>query len=268
MRTRKLFLCIYLLAAILLFSCTNTAEKQGSDKEMKKDSLTQLSDGGFIAAHFKTLNELPYSVDTTLLFHLEECDSLGTNEVKQLDKNWFGHDLAASAEYELKTFYKIDSIKAAGKYKEYCDSLEPGNTKSSNAATVCKIKVDENTTILVWSLLTSSYEACPYSVSVDIYFSVFQNGAVVQSFQLGQYISAGDPPVAMRRIVSGKMNKDLTFELNVYEENDEDMDQPELFLTKEHYEFAIKDGKVALLKEKKEPQVKIKRKEGKLLGGS
>jgi len=251
-------------AAAILFTATgmilaSCAEPQKSEITPEIKAAGPLDE---LSAHFKTQNELPFSVDTTLLFRIVNCDSLGTNEVRQLNKNWFQHDLLSysGTAYDVSTFYKIDSIKASGTYAAWADSLEPGNTKSSNAYAICKIEADSNTTLLIWALATMSYEACPYSSSQAVYFSLVYRDSVTQTFLLGEYVSAGDPPVSMQRTLSGKMNKDLTFELNVYEEGDEDMDQPEINITREHYEFAIKDGKIGLVKEKKEAPVAVKRK--------
>ena len=261
MKTNHLF--TGLLAAIIFccFSCWEPHQEL-TDAQLKQgDSLAKAIDGIMrLADLFKTENSFPFSADTTLLYHIENCDSLGTMEVKQLAVNWFKHDLVGGTDYDLQTFYKIDSVKAAGKYIEYCDSLQIGDTKCSNAFAICKLQPDGNTNILVWALVTSSYEACPYSDVKTVYFSVVRGGIVSQTFMLGEYMVAGDAPASMERTISGKINADLTFVMNLYMEGDEDLDLPEIEITKEHYEFAIKEGKISLMMEKKNPPKKVKRK--------
>jgi hypothetical protein len=260
---RNIFIEMVLAFAFLFFSaCNSPKENKMTDVQLKaNDSLTKNTKKIVaLCGKFKIQNSFPYKTDTTFLYKEEKSsDSLGTNEIKQLDINWFKHDLSDGVEYGLKQFYIIDSVKATGTYANWCDSLQPGNTKRSNAYAVCKLRPDSFTTVLVWTLITSSYEACPYSSSKAVYISVVYNGVIAQSFILGEYISAGDPPVSMRRIVTGKINSDKKFRINVYEEDDEDMDLPEINVTKEYYEFEIKEGKISLIKEKKEKVVNMKK---------
>jgi hypothetical protein len=232
----------------------------GTSQDSLQQAGGQLKD---LADKFKTVNALPYTVDTTLLFHIDNCDSLGGNEVKLLAQNIFRHALAGDAPYDLADLYKIDSLKAAGKYAAWCDSLEPGNTKTANAYALCKLPAD-SCTLLAWALTKGSYEACPTFATYAVYFSVLKNDKITQTFILGEYVVGVDPPVGMERIVCGKMNKDLSFELNVHQEDDEDMDQPNIAVLNEHYEFALKNGLVTNVKEQRGTPQMVKRKKGNL----
>lgn len=251
---------MYLSRALLLASVVLTACAEPEKKPQNTIPPTVQAAGPAITDKFKTLSGFPFLADTTLFFRLDACDSLGAAEVKALGANWFRHDLVSNIGWELSEFYTIDSIKAAGKYDAYCDSLDIGQTKRSNAYALGRLQPDTNTTILVWALTASSYEACPYSSSQCVYFTVINRGSVGESFRLGEYVSAGDPPVSMERIVSGRLNSDLTFELAVFAENDEDMDQPEVEVTRELYRFAIRDGRIVMLSEQKEAPRKVRRK--------
>lgn len=247
----------YLCMAVLYFlsSCNTPEAEKKADENVAKDSVAIVLPAG-LANLFKTHNTLPFLADTTLLYTIENCDSLGTNEVKFLAAKPFSHALAGGSGYDLADFYRIDSIKASGNYAAWSDSLEPGNVKSSNGYAICKLDADSGNSVLVWALKTSSYEACPYFTQTRIFFTLVKNGIVGQSFILGELLSAGDPPVSMTRVVSGKMNKDLSFEMDVYQENDEDMDSPEIAILKERYEFAIVYGKINSVKEERgTPQI-------------
>ncbi len=249
-------LAFSLVSSLFLFSCTNSQHEGG---EVVLNDSSAVAQGSPLPDLFKTENTLPFSADTTLLYAIENCDSLGTREVRQLDKEWFRLDPTADRNYDLEQFYKIDSIKASGTYASWCDSLEPGNTKSANAYAICKLKADDKTKILVWGLKVMSYEACPYSVTSLVYMTILKDSSVTQSFLLGEYLSAGDPPASLVRTLSGKINKDLTITRDMYEIGDEDMDQPEVTETREHHEFVIKDGKISLTKADKKPPVQVKR---------
>jgi len=259
-RNYRTFILSCALVTCFLFSCENPENKEKDDSQ-KFDSLTCQVSGKLQAVIdlFKTQNNLPFTADTSLLFAVPSCDSLGTNEIKMLDTLWFANDLAYSRDYDLREFYKIDSLKAAGKYAEWCQKLDIGQRKFSTMHAVSKMKLDENTQILTWALNFCSYEACPYSSGQTIYFTVVYKGKVTQSFILAEYESAGDPPVVMERKVTGKLNTDGRFTMDVNQLNDEDMDQPLLEQVFEYYEFAIKEGKISLLKERKEVPLKIKR---------
>jgi hypothetical protein len=257
----KLNQLIAFFASILLFASCNSPNRTDGTQNSVTDS-TSFRDGAYagLLEKFKAVNILAFTADTTLMFRLEKYDSLGTNEVKQLDKNWATLDSSGSEEYTMREFYQIDSIKASGNYATWCDSLQPGMTKSSNACAIARISIDDKNQLLIWGLATSSYEACPFTTAQEVYVSMLANDVLVKTFKLAEYISSADPPVAMQRMVSGTINKDLTVDLSVYQENDEDMDLPDLIVTKETYHYAIKNGKLSLLSGRKEPPVKVKRK--------
>jgi len=255
----KLAISICILSTLAFLSSCGGPGKEASDKETNGAITVNNKQLQKSVGLFKDIT-LPFTVDTALLFKLEKGDSLGSFEIKTLAANCFKHDLLESFEYDLNTFYKIDSIKAAGKYRQYCDSVSIGMTKVSAAHALGEFQLDANTLILVWGLNTSSYEACPYSSTWAAYFTVIYKGNVGETFLLGEYISAGDAPVSMERTVSSKFIADGTITMDVYQVNDEDMDLPEVEITKEQYTFAVKDGAIKLLSEKKNPAVKEKRK--------
>lgn len=181
-------------------------------------------------------------------------------DVRALAASWYKHDLVSNVPYGLAEFYKIDSLKVSGGYPAYVDSLDIGQTKDSKAYAVCRLAYDSVTTLLVWALTASSYEACPYFSGQTVYFTVLHNGKIHESFLLGAYESAGDPPMSMERTVTGKINRDLTIELSLAAEHDKDMDQPEVEVTREEYRLDVKDGRISLISETKHGPEKVKRK--------
>jgi hypothetical protein len=239
----KIKLLVFALGAIVfLNSCGGSGKENPS--ETKSDSLVinnkqlEKSVGSFKEGAF------PFTVDTTFLFKIEEGDSLGESEVRLLAKNIFKNPLTASTESNLGIFYKIDSIKAAGKYQEYCDSLQIGETKICTAHALKELHLDANTLILVWRIYTSSYEACPSSLINDVYFTIIYKGDVVETFTLGEYAVFADPPVASQTITSSVLLKDGTLNLSVQEINDQDMDSAKVEVTKSEYSFNIIEGRI------------------------
>jgi len=239
--------------------CGNDHPTKEKPSAEKKDSVV-IDPLQKAIALFKE-GSLPFMADTALMFRLRKFDSLGTNEMKAITKKWLSPDSVSSREYDMKEFFKIDSIKTASHYNAWCETLDVGMTKCANAYAINKIKLDENSWALVWALSTSSYEACPYSTRYAIYITTLYKGSLGETLLLGEYISAGDPPVAMERIMNGKINPDGKINIDFYEMNDEDMDSlPDVEITKARSTYEIKGGLLKILSEKKDNPFKQKRK--------
>src|ERR1700758_5362601 len=124
MQKIKFFTLIFSIGTFAFFSSCQNATKESSSSQ-KKDSLYVIDSK--LQKVFKA-GSLPFIVDTAILSHLENYDSLGSYEIQTLTQHILKHNLTDGLEYDLKNFYKIDSVKAIGKYKEYCDSLQIGAT--------------------------------------------------------------------------------------------------------------------------------------------
>ena len=256
---------IYCLAPFLFFNCGETKNNSVEIRTVTTLSANSIKPSALIndsvqklISLFKTNAGLPFSIDTAFINKANSGDSLGTREIILLSKNVFIHELSQGLSYDLEKFYHIDSLKAEKKYLEWIKHMEIGMTKFSNAYALKKIQLNENTLLLIWSLCSSSYEACPYSVESDIYFTAVYKNNITQSFLLGQTGTYGDPPVAMECTITGILNADGKFSLKLRRMN-EDMDESFQEITKEEYEFIISDGEIKLINEKKHKAVKSKR---------
>jgi hypothetical protein len=253
---------IYFLAVvIILTSCSN--HKTETDQPPVTVELTPLQK---TLEKFKVNNNFPIIADTSLFNSLNALmnpvkgyDSLGTNEVKTLAANWFTNGEEGGSDYEFREFYKIDSIKASGTWTKWCEKLDIGQTKYSNAYALFKTVLDPNTTLAFWAFTNSSYEACPYFSGQTMQMSIIYKGVLSQTYFLGQSSGFGDPPVSSEIEAKGKLNADGTFMIDWHQVNDEDMDQPDIFVTDIHYEFVIKDGKISQTKADKKENVKTPR---------
>lgn len=254
----KILLSIIFSAILLsLTSCGSEPKKPVFEK---KDSIVINNKELEKKARLFKPASFPFVVDTNLLLNVEKGDSLGAFEVKLLAATFFKHDLLQGTEYNLATFYKIDSIKAAGKYQQYCDSLDIGMTKVSTAHALNEFQLNVNTLVLVWALHSSSYEACPSSSSYRVYFTLVYKGDVKETFLLGAFDTFADPPVASQIYASSELLENGTLHIKWRQINDEDMDQPEVSVEDASYSFTIKDGSIQKLTEKREPARKEDRK--------
>ena len=247
-----------LLCAWFLFGCGNNTAEISSASE--SDSLAinnkqlEKSVGLFKPA------SLSFVVDTAFIFKIEGGDSLGAFEIKTLAANLFKHGLTEGSQYDLETFYKIDSIKEAGKYKEYRDSLNIGMTEVSTAHALNEFHLDANTLVLVWGIRSESYQACPYSNIWLTYFTIIYKGEVKETFLMGEYMVWGDAPVSVERIVSSTLSADGSLSVDVLQINDQDPDSVMVEINKEHHSFMIKEGLIKLVSDQVEPAVNEKRK--------
>ena len=256
----KALITTYLLA-VFFSACHSGSDKQTVSEE-RKDTLSIHDEIVRKVASSLQEEALPFTADSVLFFQLTKYDSLGEKDVKALAGRWFKHDLVSSIEYQLSEFYKIDSIKAAGHYAQWCETLDIGMTKFANAYAICKLKIDSNTLALVWATYISSYEACPSSTSYTIYFTLIYKGNTGESFMLGQYTAAADAPASMERTLTGKLVANGTFEMNAIEtQRDADDSLIEATVNKEQYSFAIQDGLIKLVTEKKDSPQIIKKRE-------
>lgn len=247
------------LAFCFLFSSCGDPSKVSENKNDSIPKTETISDPEIqkLVSLFKTEGTLPFVADTALINKVNTFDSLGTNEIKLLAGNFLKHDLISGVDYELNSFYKIDSLKAVKKYSEWCEHLDIGMTKCANAYALKKIKLNESTLVLIWSLCTSSYEACPFSVESSVYFTLVHDGKLAQSFLLGNSGSWGDPPSMMQCTITGILNSDGKFSLKLCRIND-DIDAELRETTNEQYEFSISEGKINLVSEKKNEAIKSK----------
>jgi hypothetical protein len=250
MRHLKFFCSIFALS-LLISSCNSPATK--TDGETDKDTTAKPLP---LASLFRSTLPLPLVIDSIFLMKQEFGDSIGTNEMKQLAANLLRPDESGGLEYELSDFYKIDSIKASGTYAAWCETLDIGMTKFSSAEALGKVKLNDNTDLLVWTLRQSSYEACPWSNLTSVYYTLVHNNTIGQTSLIGENFGAGDPPSSMHRDVYGKINADGSVVLDWREEHD-DMDTTFSELEKRAYHLQIQDGKVALVKEIKEKPVAV-----------
>lgn len=248
----KYYLVILIVSVSILSSCNSGQEnheaKSADSSAVVNQSLNKLS--GF----FKKELPLPFFADSAFLAQHNFGDSLSSSEIRMLTENSFKSTEDNGMDYELREFYKIDSVKATGTYKKWCEKLDIGMTKYSNAYAIGKINVN-GTSCLVWAFSQSSYEACPWSSGTKIYLTP-ANNTIGESFLLAESFGAGDAPVSMHRETFGKLNPDGKIFQATEEEND-DADATESEVTLSDAEYLLKEGRIQLVKQNKGQLIKV-----------
>lgn len=255
---KKTALFALLVSAVVVTSCGNGSKPAGdSAAGHASDSLPAASlstELAAVAAHFRTSDSWPYTTDSAKVDDITGlADSLSASEVKQLAQHWTKHALTDPGEWDTKEFYKIDSLKDKKAYGKYTESLDIGMTKYANAYALNKLTPDPKTTILVWGLWTSSYEACPFSDDKSVYCTVIRDGQVGETFLLARQMSAGDAPVSMGERDYGQLDKEGKLLINSRVENDEG--EGTIVIQKTAYTAQLTDGKLGAISETKEKPV-------------
>jgi hypothetical protein len=211
----------------LFVVCLSCAEKEANSEENQtdgaeieqKDSLAVVKDTLALEVEevsfpvheeldgdFKLIS-LPYALDSSDLEALEMENSLSYEQVELLTTN-LDSNFAWEMEYELNTFFKIDSLKRAGTYEDYVSSLDIGQMKNSEAYPVGYIELAPNKQLFLWGLQYGTYEACPFMAGTTIYGSIFENGVQTSTRVFAELMAGGDPPSMMSKLIELKISEE------------------------------------------------------------
>jgi len=254
------------LSLLLLIGCLSTSCHNGQKADIKKShsdstkTSATLSPNNPLAkllVHFKDNNSFPILIDTTYMNKVAKNDSLGTSMLQLLAKEWVKDSLTMDSSNVLKDFYTIDSVKAKHVFEKWADKLDIGMTKFSNAYGLFKTTLTDGTTLLVWTLIYSSYEADPNYSSTTIYFTLLKDSTIGQTFLLGENYFYIDPPSAYQRIITGNLGADGKL---VLEENALTSDLDTLLgdSSHMHYEYLINKTGITLKNKVLSPTKQIK----------
>ncbi|HKC68823.1 MAG TPA: hypothetical protein VKG26_11380 [Bacteroidia bacterium] len=237
MKTIRNLLCF----TVMLFfaACSNGSSTR--QRTVNADSLIFQSPGlkEYISL-FKNI-DLPAQLDTIILYKIDSLDSLKSSFIKTLAAHIFKNPLNEQLPYDLQIFYTIDSVKTAGKYNQYCDSLNIGMTKNAKMYAVGKTKIDSITWLLVWGFSSYSYEACPSTVSFKLYGTLVNKGVIGESFFLAEQTNFSDPPSIAQTLATSIINKDGSIKVDVTNQIG-DLDSLSSEYNHQTQEFLIKDG--------------------------
>jgi len=245
-------ICFIICTALQLFSC-NTNEK---DKNEESDTIKRITgdetsvdiESNPILSLFKKTSELPFTIDSTYFSKLTESEDfvrLRTKEVKVLTTSFNKYEKFSNIEWNLKSFFELDSMKEAGTYEEYKNIIDIGMTMYSDAYAIEKFKLGPNTFALIWIISYSTMDACPYASGDIVFLSIFQSETITDCIQIGENMSSGDPPSSMSKTLTSSINDNLIIQfsfIEIYEE--EDYETMELINEKntDNFSAKIKEG--------------------------
>jgi hypothetical protein len=180
----------------------------------------------------------------------------------KLVRQWVFKELL-SDDYHLKYFLEIDSIKSAGKYSDYIQSLDIGMTKDSRSWIYDTLSIQEGTAY-VWGISYDSYEACPHFSGKTMYLTtVSKNGTPNATIKLTEISSGGDPPSFGADWGTCQIGTDFIVctDTSMFGEyGDDGYDDVSMIPASRRYSLAS-GGSIKLLEDKKEAEIKMKRKQ-------
>lgn len=150
-----------------------------------------------LMSKFATKAELPFIQDSMLLadkYEVPSDSALLRDQVIYLGFNFQSSDLAYSGDTYIDDFLFFDSLHTAGEYEGYVEILDIGMMKQADAFSLSEIVIDENTSVLLWYITFSTYEACPYSSGTMLYASVLKNNVVTSCTVIGEDSGGADAP--------------------------------------------------------------------------
>ena len=246
---------LYFIPSVLLIACSGEAET--TEKTTNTTSADTVAEEIVIPEYSEELLEMfakSQSNDSTL----EELDSnyiaaldieaeesfLSADEVNMLKATLLNNRNTGGNSYQIDDFMRFDSLKQAGKYEEYRNSLDIGMMARADAAAVQLVTIDDSTDIFLWLIDYSTYEACPYAAGTTIYGSLFVNREFRNTALLGDESGGGDPPVWGRTLITAVISSE---EIKIYElqewgdeeYNEEDESYTDI-TTKEEYQHVLK----------------------------
>lgn len=259
MRTLAAFISFLLI--VITYSCNNAgvSNSNGNRADTGKVKVVSRTSTPMerLLSHFNETNKFPLVVDSVYIANIDKTDSLGTNELKMLAAHWLEDSLIDGIDYTMKNFYTIDSAKAKHAFDKWAEKLDIGMMKFANAYGLKSIKLDDSTNLLIWALHCSSYEADPFFVFTDIYFTIVYNGTIGKTFLLGEDYAGGDPPSMGNTRINGTLYKDGKLALdwtNLIVDIDSDSGE----LSHVQYEYAIKSGQIIKKAEKMDDVKELK----------
>lgn len=255
-----------ILTAVLISSCSgnNTENDSSTNNENTNDSTTleqnPLSgDLKIIYDLFPESSTFPVKIDSTFIKNAEKGDTLLGDQIRLLTKNYTKGKFYGDLDWNFKSFYEIDSLKKAKAYTKWAETRDLGDVKYSNCYALQKIKLSDETTLLIWSLSYSTYEACPYGYGTYILATILYKDALTDCFNIAEYSGGGDPPVSGMETRYCTISNDGKINVDYTAISDEDNEMPNVDVTYGKLKLEVNTGKFIIKEEKQEASKSISR---------
>lgn len=236
---------VYALLIMTAVSCGGDSKEKGEKDDKTNPEKLTITYSEELAGLFALCDttEWPYVIDTTLLDSVRTYDSLSGEQVLWLYAQLDTSELIESVEYEVKSFFEIDSLKQNVKYAEWAEKRDIGEMKYGNAYLLHTLHLNDTTDIITWSVTYGTYEACPYASGNLIFATIFYNGKVSSCVLVGEDMAAGDPPVGMSRLVTGTISNTGNISLQLKEISTDEGEEGEVREEmNKKYDWVIKKG--------------------------
>jgi hypothetical protein len=186
-----------LFLTVILFSCSESPKPVTKNKEEK----AKVSYSMTVDQHLSSfpLLKFPCVIDGNFLKdssknHTSFPISIGL--VSELASNFGGDDDSQRESYYVNDFIKIQTAKQEGKYDDFVQKLDIGMTKDANCYALGRLEFGDSLGLLIWKVVFTSYEACPYFSGTHVLGSIYQNGKLIKTYQLAMNESGADAPMS------------------------------------------------------------------------
>ena len=213
------FLAVCFLA-IMAFGCSETSKEKEPEVSQKVETILPLIDSAYI--HQK----------------VSVADSfLSAADVLKFSKLYISLPEKIGLIPSFESFLKIDSVRNAGEYQNYVETLDIGMIKDATALYLENIKLDANTGINLWCIKYSSYEACPYYEGTEVFGTYYTKNGPQKTYLLGVVSTAADPPMGLETYVNSVL-KGKSFE-SFYSAKELDLDEEEAITHSEEEHWTV-----------------------------
>jgi hypothetical protein len=233
------------LALCFLIVACGEVEKKAPKKEKEQKTVSYSMMAEQHLSNFPLL-KFPCIVDGKFLNdssknHTSYPMSIGL--VTELSANFGGDDDSQRESYYVNDFIKIATAKQEGKYQDFVDKLDIGMTKDANCYALGRLEFGDSVGILIWKVVFSSYEACPFFSGTHVLGSVYHEGKLVKTYQLAMDESGADAPMSFNAKKKIRIDKNGILKMYTSTETLEEEKVIESEKTQKTYVLSVKGMK-------------------------
>ena len=167
---------------------------------------------------------LPFQIDSAYVADTAAGKNLTYKDVRRQRGK-----IAEVGEYRaleglINDFCRIDSIRRAGKFQQWLDSLEPGMTQDASATEIGTIRMGDSTPVDLWRLTFASYPACPVFSGAYVIARI-EHGGQVTHVPVGKTVVSADPPSFFREMITATVSHDW-ISITTVSTSDDDTETP------------------------------------------
>lgn len=205
---KKLFIPFFILCGII--SCDNstikidasldkpTKQESGSDDAVNTskdlDTLRAMPDD--LIGRVNNTLDVPYVLDHKKIENLDQSDNkLTQHEVTLLTEHLVLHNDFRYFKYRIESYFQFHHLKDSIGEDAYMEDIDLGMTQNCDAYVNKKVNLTENTSLLIWSLDYSTYEACPFYAGTYVLATMCVDGKISHTAFIGESSEGGDAPV-------------------------------------------------------------------------